>query len=223
MMEFYCGLHLARNSQPGWVVQETDPQRPETCALRRCRCAAAGQRSGMVLGLAVCHRNVTRGLAVAAQHAAGVAVGAVRASRKRCATERVDLPSVAAAGREQGGRESGSPMGSVSFSGSSGSSRICLTRRTRWPWRCRTVSSAARRRNWESIASRSGWGAADDDSRCSSDDERPRHQVVVSPFSLAGYARHARAVPAVRSKARTGAFDGLVGRVGCVHEVRAGR
>ena len=26
MMEFYCGLHLARNSQQGWVVQNTDPR-----------------------------------------------------------------------------------------------------------------------------------------------------------------------------------------------------
>jgi formylglycine-generating enzyme required for sulfatase activity len=45
MMEFYCGLHLARNSQPGWVVQETEPrgQKPVRCGDVDVRRLAADQ------------------------------------------------------------------------------------------------------------------------------------------------------------------------------------
>ena len=43
LMEFYCGLHLARNSQPGWCEEQTDDQRRPypSCGDAEVRLAAA--------------------------------------------------------------------------------------------------------------------------------------------------------------------------------------
>jgi formylglycine-generating enzyme required for sulfatase activity len=45
MMEFYCGLHVARNSQPGWVVTEADPHGQECvrCGDEKVRRLASDQ------------------------------------------------------------------------------------------------------------------------------------------------------------------------------------
>ncbi|MFO0821185.1 MAG: SUMF1/EgtB/PvdO family nonheme iron enzyme [Pirellulales bacterium] len=41
MMEFYCGLHLARNSQPGWVQEQSKSQGPPRCGDQTVRTHAA--------------------------------------------------------------------------------------------------------------------------------------------------------------------------------------